>query len=115
MAVTGAVPSGAPSGVPWGTLTVNASGTFALAFLLMWWSRSGDPPTRTTHSLHTAIARGVLGSFTTFSAFAVEVVTGAEVAPAVAAGYGLGSVAVGIGAAWAAARLVGHRTTEAMA
>lgn len=115
VAVTDAVPSGAPDGVPWGTLTVNVSGTFVLAFLLMWWSRSGDPMTRTTHSLHTTIGRGVLGSFTTYSAFAVEVVTGAEVAPAVALGYGVGSVAAGLGAAWAGARLVGRTTAEATA
>jgi CrcB protein len=116
VAVTDTLPSGDPHGIPWGTLTVNTAGTFVLAFLLMRWSRPGRTPTRTTLSLHRDIARGMLGAFTTFSAFAVEVVTKAEAAPTVAAGYGLGSVALGLGAAWAGARLVdGRSATKAHA
>jgi CrcB protein len=52
--------------LPAGTLTVNLIGSFLLAFLL-------QAPTATlSTSARTALASGVLGGFTTYSAFSFE-------------------------------------------
>lgn len=59
------------SGFPWATLIVNVSGSFAMgllaAFLL---PRFGGSPAL----LWTFLATGILGGFTTFSAFSLDVV-----------------------------------------
>jgi fluoride exporter len=59
----GAVSARAGRGVPWGTLAVNLSGAFALG-VLVGAAVSGD-------ELRLA-ASGLLGSFTTFSTWALE-------------------------------------------
>lgn len=56
---------------PWGTLTVNAVGSFLMGVVIVWLAR---------HEPHTAAMRafltvGVLGAFTTFSTFALDAVT----------------------------------------
>jgi len=53
---------------PWGTLMVNALGSFALGFLFIWLlerSSSGE-------LLRMAITVGFLGAFTTFSTYSLE-------------------------------------------
>jgi fluoride exporter len=52
---------------PWGTLTVNVSGSFALGVLLPLLELNGSPL-----ELRGFVTVGVLGAFTTFSTFAVE-------------------------------------------
>jgi len=54
-------------GEPWGTFVVNVSGSFLLGLLV------GLDPSET---VVTVLGVGVLGAYTTFSAYAVEVVRG---------------------------------------
>lgn len=70
-------------GEPWGTFVVNVTGSLLLG-LLLGVAPDGDAAT--------VLGVGVLGSYTTFSAYAVQVVRGA-------AGYALLSVLCGVGAA----------------
>ena len=89
-----ALPTGSGSWA-WATLLVNLSGCLALGLLLaLVLARS------TTDSwLRPFLGTGVLGGYTTYSAFAVEVVQLVEVgAWAPAAGYLAASVLGGIGA-----------------
>ncbi len=59
------------SGFPWGTLAVNVFGSLAMGALIeisaLAWSPSPE--------LRAALVVGVLGAFTTFSTFALDVVT----------------------------------------
>src|SRR5690606_31469823 len=85
---------------PFGMLAVNVVGSFALAVLVarVWriapaWLRAG-------------LGAGLLGSFTTFSAIALAVVTlGASGAGLLAAGYVAVTVVAGLGAAFLGLRL----------
>ncbi len=55
------------SDFPWGTLAVNAIGSFLLGVLLAWGEPGGpDEPSRTTRVL---LGTGALGGFTTYSTF----------------------------------------------
>ncbi len=55
-------------GLPVGTWMVNILGGFAMGLLAGWLARTGD-----TEELRLLLAVGVLGGFTTFSAFSLEV------------------------------------------
>jgi CrcB protein len=60
------------SGFPWGTLTVNVVGGFAMGVLAGWLAlKAGEAWTQPVRLL---LATGVLGGFTTFSAFSLDVV-----------------------------------------
>ena len=56
------------AGFPWGTLIVNVVGCFAMGLLIelaaLKWSMSND--------MRTFLATGILGGFTTFSAFSLD-------------------------------------------
>jgi CrcB protein len=88
------------AGFPLSTLLINVVGAFALGLLVarVWptarpWVRAG-------------LGAGLLGSFTTFSAFAVSLVslaTSDEWMPAAA--YLLATMGLGLAAAWAGLRL----------
>jgi len=54
-------------GFPWGTLAVNLAGGLAIGLLAGWLGRSGG-----SEQLRLFAAVGVLGGFTTFSAFSLE-------------------------------------------
>lgn len=57
-----------PGGWPWGTLVANLTGALALGYLFTRFQQAGSTTTLTVPLL----CIGVLGSYTTFSAFAVE-------------------------------------------
>ena len=60
---------------PFGTLLVNALGSFLLGFLMAFAASSPQLPSAWKAPLITALGVGFLGSFTTFSSFAVESIT----------------------------------------
>ncbi|WP_448610733.1 fluoride efflux transporter FluC [Geodermatophilus sp. URMC 60] len=82
-----------PGGWPWATLLVNLTGCLLFgALIALLAARSPEPPW-----VRPFLAVGVLGGYTTYSAFAVEVVGLAEVGePLLAGGYVFLSVAGGV-------------------
>ena len=80
-------------GFPWGTLTVNIVGGFAMGLLA---ARIGSEQ----ENLRLLLGVGVLGGFTTFSAFSLETVRLMEQGPAPAMLYVLASLIVSVGACW---------------
>jgi CrcB protein len=61
----------APGNIPWGTFGVNLLGSFLIGFLMVRFALRGQLDTE----LRIALTVGVLGGFTTYSAFAYEVVS----------------------------------------
>lgn len=81
------------SAFPWGTLTVNLLGSFAMGLLVGWLARYGSHG----ESTRLFLAVGLLGGFTTFSAFSLEIVNLAERGQAgVAILYAAVSLAAGV-------------------
>lgn len=56
---------------PWGTLTANICGSFAMGLIIVWLS-SREP---VTPALRAFLTVGLLGAFTTFSTFSLDVIT----------------------------------------
>ncbi|MEE4117701.1 MAG: fluoride efflux transporter CrcB [Paracoccaceae bacterium] len=84
-------------GFPWATLAVNVAGSFLMGVLVVWLARRGG------QHLAPFLATGILGGFTTFSAYSLDVATLWERGEVVQAmGYALGSVALSVGALFAA-------------
>lgn len=81
------------TGFPWGTLAVNIVGGFAMGVLA---ARAG--PAR--ENLHLALGVGLLGGFTTFSAFSLETVRLMAHQPGLAMLYVLASLVLSVGACW---------------
>jgi fluoride exporter len=65
---TRAIGSVAASAFPWATLTVNVIGSFAMGLLVGWLARFGAHG----EAARLLLGVGVLGGFTTFSAFSLE-------------------------------------------
>ncbi|MFI2702891.1 FluC/FEX family fluoride channel [Cellulosimicrobium composti] len=89
----------APGAWPWTTSWINLAGSFVLGALLETLLRSG-PDTGRRRAVRLGCGTGVLGGFTTYSTFVVEVerlADGGHVA--LGAAYGLGSVVLGVLAA----------------
>jgi fluoride exporter len=92
---------------PWGTLTINVTGSFLIGVIgeLARTASLGVTP-----DVRTFLVVGCLGGFTTFSSFSFETLglfQRGAIGPAFT--YALGSVALGLTAAWlgfSAARLV---------
>ena len=55
---------------PWGTISVNVIGSLLIGALAGWFAFRGD--SYTTQSLRLFLTTGVLGGFTTFSAFSLD-------------------------------------------
>ena len=80
-------------GFPWGTLTVNIVGGFAMGLLA---ARIGPAQ----ENLRLLLGVGILGGFTTFSAFSLETVRLMEQGPTPAMLYVLASLILSVGACW---------------
>ncbi len=103
--VAEALPS-SPGGWPWATLAVNLAGCLLVGLLLATLLARSPAPAWARPLL----AVGVLGGFTTYSAFAVEAVLLADGGAVVlAAGYVLASVLGGVLAVVAGVRAVRGR------
>jgi CrcB protein len=59
-------------GFPWGTLVVNVAGSLAMGLLAAWFAFRADAGL--TQHARLLLTTGVLGGFTTFSAFSLDVV-----------------------------------------
>jgi len=98
-----AVQAGTGPGFPWGTLVVNVAGCLAVGVVSALADRRGDltPETRAF------LVVGVLGGFTTFSAFANETAHAARSGAAALAFLNvLASVTLCLAAVWAGRGLV---------
>jgi CrcB protein len=87
-------------GFPWATLFVNVAGSFAMGVLVVVLAGAGN-------RLAPFLMTGILGGFTTFSAFSLDTISLWGRSPTLAAAYVLGSVALslaGLVAGLAAAR-----------
>jgi CrcB protein len=83
------------TGFPFGTLTVNVVGSFVMGVAVAWFALLASP----SQPWRLFLTTGVLGGFTTFSAFSLETALLIERgAPLVAGAYVLISVAASIGA-----------------
>ncbi|MFN3469024.1 MAG: fluoride efflux transporter CrcB [Novosphingobium sp.] len=77
---------------PWGTFAINVAGSLAMGLLAGWLAREGG-----SESLRLLLSVGVLGGFTTFSAFSLETALLIERGlHGLAAVYALGSVIAGV-------------------
>ena len=82
----------ADTGLPWHTFAVNVTGAFAIGMVLVLAARHGWPGW-----WRPLLAVGVLGGYTTFSTFSLEVVELALHGQTLAAtGYAAGSVVAGL-------------------
>ena len=91
--------AGPNTGFPWGTLSANIAGSLAMGLLIAWLTRFGtDAPLAEKH-LGLLLGVGLLGGFTTFSAFSLELVLMIQRgALALALFYAVASVLAGVGA-----------------
>ncbi|MXO84620.1 fluoride efflux transporter CrcB [Altererythrobacter aurantiacus] len=79
---------------PWATLTANILGSLAMGLLAGWLARSGDAGGETARLL---VGVGLLGGFTTFSSFSLELMVLIERGqPALALTYAAISVLAGL-------------------
>lgn len=93
------------AGWPWGTLIVNVAGGFAMGLLAGWLlARGGE-------GLRLLLGVGVLGGFTTFSAFSLDMFGMVERGAVLSA---LGYAAVSVFGALVAL-MAGHALTKALA
>jgi CrcB protein len=88
---------------PWGTFAINVSGSLLIGIVLqLALSRAGMSP-----YVRLFFATGILGGYTTFSAYAFEVYAlGNDALRVQSVAYALGSVAAGVAAAYSGVTLV---------
>lgn len=91
---------------PWVTFWINIVGSAVLGALLEGLAATG-PDDGWRRRVRLAVGTGLLGGFTTYSTFSVEIVTLARAGePVVATAYALVSVGAGIAAAFGASQAV---------
>ena len=89
--------AGPGAAFPWGTLAANVIGSLAMGLLVGWLAKNGG----TNEGLRLALGVGLLGGFTTFSAFSLEMMQLIERGQAgLAVGYAGVSVLAGLAALW---------------
>lgn len=96
--------------VPWVTFAINVAGSFALGVVLT--ALAARPPGRAHRTLRLCVGTGLIGGFTTYSTFILEVdglLGGGQVWSGLA--YALGSVLAGVAAATAGV-LAGQRLSS---
>ena len=82
---------------PWGTLSVNVTGSLAMGLIVGWLAKSGIP----SEATRLLLAVGLLGGFTTFSSFSLEVVSLIQRAQlGLAASYMAASLGAGLLGLW---------------
>lgn len=81
------------AGFPWGTLIVNVAGGLAMGLLAARVAPGQE-------DIRLLLGVGILGGFTTFSAFSLETVRLMEQGPAQAMLYVLASLVLSVGACW---------------
>ncbi|MCP5339617.1 MAG: fluoride efflux transporter CrcB [Steroidobacteraceae bacterium] len=90
---------------PWGTFCINVLGSLLIGVLAEWFALRTQLPA----SLRLFLLTGILGGFTTFSAFSLEVgLLHERGATAVAALYAMSSVVCAVGAMFAGMYAVRH-------
>jgi fluoride exporter len=90
--------AGSGNTFPWGTLSINILGSLAMGALLGWLARGSMNP-QSAEPLRLLIGVGLLGGFTTFSAFSSELVTMLHRGQAMLAlGYAAASLIAGMAA-----------------
>jgi len=90
--------AGPGNAFPWGTLAVNIVGSLAMGALVGWLAR-GTMDAPGAENARLLIGVGLLGGFTTFSAFSSELVTMLHRGQmGLAAGYAAASLAAGMAA-----------------
>lgn len=90
---------------PWGTLIVNIAGSLAMGLIAGWFAFKSD--IGLSQHARLFLTTGVIGGFTTFSAFSLDVALLWERGAAVAASaYMVGSVAVSIAGLFAGLAIV---------
>ena len=93
---------------PWGTLTVNVAGSFAVGML--YFACGPDSPWIVSATTRQFLLAGVLGGFTTFSSFSIQTLNLLRDGELAAVGVNvIGSVALGLLAAF-----VGDALSRAM-
>jgi CrcB protein len=91
------------TGFPWGIMIINVLGSFAMGVLVSYFALAGEAP----QAVKAFLTVGLLGGFTTFSAFSLDAVNLFERGAVGAAGfYVMGSVALAIGGLMAGMALV---------
>jgi fluoride exporter len=87
---------------PWSTLIANITGCFVMGLLAAWLASRAIGASPDTATLRIFLATGILGGFTTFSAFSLDVATLVERGDIGAAlGYAGASVGVSLAAVFA--------------
>jgi CrcB protein len=90
--------AGPANAFPWGTLAVNVIGSLLMGALVGWFAR-GTMAAPAAESLRLLVGVGLLGGFTTFSAFSSEMVTMVHRGQALMAlAYGSASLLAGMAA-----------------
>ncbi|WP_073973627.1 fluoride efflux transporter CrcB [Erythrobacter donghaensis] len=90
--------AGEGSAFPWGTLAVNIAGSLLMGALVGWFARA-TPGVGAAETARLLLGVGLLGGFTTFSAFSAELVTMLHRGQAwLAAGYAAASLIAGLAA-----------------
>jgi fluoride exporter len=83
---------------PYGTMTVNVVGSFVMGLLAAYFALKGEA----SQASRLFLTTGLLGGFTTFSAYSLETVLLYEQGRgAIALGYACGSVVISLGALFA--------------
>jgi CrcB protein len=116
--ITEAVPATTSGAWPWATFLTNLTGCLLLGMVLAWINARRDRwPERWSRLARPLVASGILGGYTTFSSYAVEVRGMAAAGQWIGAvTYALASVVIGVGlvvaGSWIAARLLSSPSTR---